>query len=67
MIDKIVLQTEKQMIKDVIVELASRLVKDTEDQVEKGGMVEVGVRWVNEIDQKLFELEQIERKIKLHQ
>jgi hypothetical protein len=63
MTDKIVLQAEKQMIKDVIVELASRLVKDTEDSIEVRGMIEVGARWVKELDKKLFELDQIERKI----
>ena len=62
---KILLQTEKQMIKDVIVELASRLIKDTEDSSEKHGMIEVGARWVKQLDEKLFELDQIERQINL--
>ena len=61
--DKILLQTQKQMLKDVIVYLASRLVKDSEDSVEKNGMIEVGARWVKQLDGKLFELDQIDRQI----
>jgi hypothetical protein len=61
--DKLVLQTKKQILKDSIVELASRLVKDTEDAVKVRGVYEVGARWVEMLDKKLFELDQLEIQI----
>jgi hypothetical protein len=61
--DKAVLQAQKQLIKDSIVDTASRLVKDTEDGTAARGMIEVGERWIRQLDAKLLELDRIERQI----
>jgi hypothetical protein len=63
MSDRANLQIQKQLLKDAIVELASRLIKDTDGQLERGGMIEVGKRWIEQLDQKLFELQEIENKL----
>ena len=58
-----ILETKKILLKDEIVEIASRLVKQ-DDQPRKGGMVEVTYRFLDELDAKLHELDQIDLQIK---
>lgn len=59
---KEVLQMQRQIKKDEIVDMVSRMVKDDE-HVEIRGMTEVAYHWITDIDQKLFELQQIENQI----
>ena len=58
-----ILETKKILLKDEIVEIASRLVKQ-DDQPRKGGIVEVPYRFLDELDAKLHELDQIDLQIK---
>lgn len=59
---KELLQINRQLKKDEIVDTVSRFIKDTPDS-SKHGMIEVPVRWINELDLKLSELQKIENEI----
>lgn len=59
---KEVLQVERQLKKDQIVEAVSRMIKD-HDSPDVRGMTEIATRWIKDLDQLLFELQQIENKL----
>lgn len=58
-----ILEANKILIKDEIVEIASRLVKQ-DDQPRKGGMVEVPYMFLDQLNNKLYELDKIDLEIK---
>lgn len=61
----ILLDVEKQLKKDQIVKCSSNLVKDC-DFDNKSGMTEVAFRFMTELNQLLFELDEIESELPTH-
>jgi hypothetical protein len=59
---KEVLQIQKQLKRDQIVDTVSRMVKDM-SHAEKGGMMEVPARWIKELDKLLFQLQDLENQL----
>ena len=60
--NKHLLLVDKELKKDEVISAASNLVKDHDD-TNNSGMTEVSLRLLMELDNKLFELNQIENQI----
>ena len=60
--DLLVLYAEKELKRDQIVYCASRMIKDIDSEPVRG-MIEVGNRFVEELNNLMFDLGQIENKI----
>lgn len=65
-LESMILEAKIILLKDEIVEIASRLVKQ-DDQPRKGGMVEVPYHFLDQLDAKLHELGNLEMQIKQRQ
>lgn len=59
---KEVLQTQKQLLKDQIVETASRMVKDHDSDIVRG-MTEIAATWITELDNLLYKLDETDKNI----
>lgn len=59
---KEILQVQRQLKKDEIVDKASRMIKDHDSPIVKG-MTEIANRWIQELDKLFFELKEIENKL----
>ena len=59
---KEVLQAKKQLLKDQIVSTASQMVKDHDGDVVRG-MTEIAFRWIEKLNDLLFDLDNLDRDI----
>lgn len=57
-----VLQVQKQLKKEQIVDAVSRFIKDTPNETT-GGMMEVPYRWIGELEKLLYQLQKIENQL----
>jgi len=60
--EKLLLQAEHQLKKDQIVEMASKVVKESEEDIR--GMTNVPTLYLSQLDTLLFELDQIDHKLR---